>query len=366
MIKFLDLHKINARFRNKLDEQFGTFLDNSQFILGEEVRSFENNFASFCGVKHCIGTANGLDALTLVFKAYLQLGKLNPGDKVIVPANTFIASILSIINSGLDPVLVEPDEATFNLSPSAVESNLSSDVKAILAVHLYGQLADMDAINQIAKKHNLLVIEDAAQAHGAKDASGFLAGNLSDAAAFSFYPSKNLGALGDAGAVTTNDEALAKCMRMLHNYGSSKKYVHDVVGYNSRLDEFQAMVLNIKLKVLNEDNLKRRAIAKRYGTEIKNAKITLPYYDNSENHVFHNYVLRITNRQDFMEHLSNNDIGSLIHYPIAPHKQEALSSYNELKLPVTEGIHDTIISIPMSPVMTDNEVNAVIKVINQY
>lgn len=366
MISFLDLHKINARFKDEFTLQFTKFLDSGNYILGDSVTTFESNFANYCGTKYCIGTGNGLDALTLIFKGYIELGRINIGDEVIVPANTYIASILSIINAGLKPILVEPDNRSFNISPSEIEKNITPNSKAILMVHLYGQLANVDAIQEIAEKFGLLMIEDAAQAHGAEDLAGKKAGNLSKAGAFSFYPTKNLGALGDAGAVTTNDDALANSIRLLRNYGSSKKYVNDIVGYNSRLDELQAAFLNIKLQYLDEDNNKRRLIASRYLTEINNDKISLPFYSGGKDHVFYTLVLQVADRTHFMEYLYANQVGCLIHYPIAPHKQKALYVYNDLVLPITEEIHNTIISIPISPVMLDEEVNKVINVINLY
>ncbi len=367
MIKFLDLHRINARFETRFQEAFNRFLHSGYYILGNEVQTFETNFSAYCGTKHCVGTANGLDALILIFKAFIHLGKLQPGDEVLVPANTYIASILSVIHAGLKPVFVEPDARTFNISPSEIEKNITSKTKAILAVHLYGQLADMQGINAIAKKNNLLVVEDAAQAHGAILSSELLkAGNLSDAAAFSFYPSKNLGALGDAGAVTTNDDALAECVRLLRNYGSSKKYENTLLGYNSRLDELQAAILNIKLPYLDADNDRRRTIAKRYLSEIKNKKVQLPFYDGSDNHVFHVFVILVDDRTHFTAHLETHHIGYLIHYPIAPHKQKALKKHQHESFPITEYIHDSCVSIPVSPVMTDAEVEKIISVINRY
>ncbi len=363
MIKFLDLHKINARFEPKLQKQFQQFLDSGHYILGNEVANFETSFAGYCGAKHCIGTANGLDALILIFKAYIQLGKLQLGDEVIVPANTYIASILSIIHAGLKPVLVEPDEQTLNISSLEIERNLTNTTKAILVVHLYGQLADMDAINKIAKQNNLFVIEDAAQSHGAKSSSF---GGVGEAAAFSFYPSKNLGCLGDGGAVTTNDSELANCIAMMRNYGSSNKNVNDIIGLNSRLDELQAAFLNIKLEYLDADNSRRRAIAKQYLSEIKNNKIRLPFYDGSDNHVFHLFVVRVDHRDWFIEYLNTNGIGWQIHYPTAPHQQKALSEFKHKSFPLSEDIHKTIISIPISPVMTDEEVKQVVNVLNRY
>jgi len=373
MIKFLDLHKINARFENEFQDRFKHFLDSGHYILGQEVEKFETDFAKYCGTTYCIGTANGLDALTLIFKSYMHLDKLKPNDEVIVPANTYIASILSVINAGLKPILVEPDLDTYNLSPKAIEKHFTKNTKAILAVHLYGQLADMDAINDLATANRLLVVEDAAQAHGAIKRSKFgvqsselmKAGNLSDAAAFSFYPSKNLGALGDAGAVTTNDELLAKTIKLMRNYGSSEKYVNEIIGVNSRLDELQAAFLNIKLKHLDDDNTKRQQIASRYIREIKNEKITLPFYSGKKN-VFHAFVVRVSDRTDFISYLEANEIGYLIHYPTPPHQQQALSMFKKQSFPITEKIHETVVSIPMSPVMTEDEVSTVVKILNAY
>ena len=366
MINFLDLHQINARFETQFQEVFKRFLDSGHYILGNEVQTFEANFATYCGIKHCVGTANGLDALILIFKGYIHLGKLQLGDEVLVPANTYIASILSVIHAGLKPIFVEPNPTTFNISPTEIEKQITNKTKAILAVHLYGQLADMNDINAIARKHNLLVIEDAAQAHGAVLSSGLKAGNLSDAAAFSFYPSKNFGALGDAGAVTTNDNDLAECIQLLRNYGSSKKYENTLLGYNSRLDELQAAILNIKLTSLDADNARRTSIAKRYLSEIKNKNVQLPLYDGSNNHVFHVFVVLVDDRSLFITHLETHHIGYLIHYPMAPHKQKALNDYHHLSLPITEHIHEHCVSIPISPVMTDEEVEKVISVINHY
>jgi len=366
MIKFLDLHKINVRFQNEFSLKFDHFLNSGCYILGEEVAYFENSFAKYCGTKYCIGVANGLDALTLIFKGYLELGKLILGNEVLVPANTYIASILSVVNAGLKPIFVEPDNETFNISISDIESHITTNTKAIMAVHLYGQLANMEAIQSLAKKHNLLVVEDSAHAHGAEEKTGRKAGNLSDAAAFSFYPTKNLGALGDAGAVTTNDSALDNCIRLLRNYGSSEKYENKIIGYNSRLDELQASFLNVKLKYLDLDNDRRRQIAKRYITEISNNKIKLPFYDKTKNHIFHVFVVRVQNREYFMDYLQTNDISCSLHYPLAPHKQTAFATYKHLNLPITEAIHEKVVSIPISPVMTEIEVDKVINCLNYY
>ena len=367
MIKFLDLNKINSKYEDAFTSGFQSFLKTGYYIRGAEVDMFESSFAGYCGTKHCIGVGNGLDALTLIFKGYIELGKLKAGDGVMIPANTYIATILSVVNSGLKPVFVEPDEATFNMSPSEILKHTKPSVKAILVVHLYGQLANMSKINQIAQQHNMLVIEDAAQAHGAESVSeDKKAGNLSHAAGFSFYPTKNLGALGDAGAVTTNDDELAACIKLLHNYGSSKKYVNENIGINSRLDELQASFLNVKLKDLDQHNERRRDIAKQYLKRINNPKITLPFYDGSNNHVFHVFVIRVADRTHFTNYLKQKEIGYLIHYPIAPHHQKALSSYKSLYLPITERIHDTVISIPMSPVLTNDEIETIINALNLY
>ncbi len=366
MIKFLDLHKINSRYEKEFSAKFTAFLESGYYILGKEVDSFEQNYAAYCGTNYCIGTGNGLDALVLIFKSFIHLGKLKLGDEVLVPANTYIASILSVIEAGLKPVFVEPDAKTFNISPSEIEKHISVNTKAIMPVHLYGQLADMEKINAIAKTHGLLVVEDAAQAHGAENILGIKAGNLSDAAAFSFYPSKNLGALGDAGAVTTNNEDIANCIRLLRNYGSKEKYKNEIIGCNSRLDELQAAFLSIKLKGLDNENKRRQEVAKQYLNGIKNEKIILPFYDTTKNHIFHAFVVQVNERKKFTEYLTNNGVGWLIHYPIAPHKQNAFKKYSELNLPITESIHNTVVSIPMSPVITDAEVKKVIETLNAY
>ncbi|WP_452219844.1 DegT/DnrJ/EryC1/StrS family aminotransferase [Lacinutrix salivirga] len=366
MIKFLDLHKINKRFEPEFKEVFSVFLDSGYYILGNQVEQFETEYANYCGTKHCVGVSNGLDALILIFKAYIKLGKLSVGDEIIVPANTYIASILSIIQAGLIPVLVEPNPDTFNIESSTIKKHLTHKTKAVLVVHLYGQLANMESITALAKTNNLLVIEDAAQAHGAVNSKGIKAGNLSNAAAFSFYPSKNLGALGDAGAITTNDSELNSLLRQLRNYGSSKKYENEHVGFNNRLDELQAALLNVKLPVLDSDNEKRREIAVRYLSEINNHKIQMPFYSGLNDHVFHVFVVRVNDRKHFADYLNTNAIGTLIHYPKPPHLQQALTQFKSLKLPITAQIHEQIISIPISPVMESNEVDTVINVLNSY
>jgi len=366
MIKFLDLQKINNRYEPELSETILRVVHSGWYILGKEVAQFESAFAAFCGTKHAIGVANGLDALILIFRAYKEMGKLQAGDEVIVPANTYIATILSITANDLIPVLVEPDEKTFNLDPMLIEQHITPKTKAILPVHLYGQLADMGPINQIARKHGLLVIEDAAQAHGAENTEGKKTGNLGDAAAFSFYPGKNLGALGDGGAVTTNDDELAKMIRVLRNYGSDKKYHHKYKGMNSRLDELQAAVLSVKLKYLGADNEKRRDIARRYLKEIKNNRIDLPYYSGGKDHVFHQFVIRTEDRNRLQDYLVKRGIETMIHYPVPPHKQQAYSEWNNRSFPVTEKIHREVLSLPINPILTEEEISFIINTINEY
>lgn len=366
MIKFLDLKKINEPYEVAFQEKLKAVLASGWYILGNEVAAFETNFAGYCGTKHCIGVGNGLDALVLIFKGYIQLGKMRKGDEVIVPANTYIASILAVLQADLVPVLVEPKLETYNINPNLISEKITSKTKAILAVHLYGQLAEMDQINEIANQNNLLVIEDSAQAHGAFLSKNQMSGNQSNAAAFSFYPGKNLGALGDAGAVTTNDSELAKTIQSLRNYGSETKYYNDFIGTNSRLDELQAAFLNIKFPHLDDDNNKRKAIAKRYLSNIKNDKIALPFWDLSDNHVFHLFVIRTQKRDELQQYLLKNGIQTMIHYPVPPHKQKALMDWDNLTFPITEKVHNEILSLPMSPVLTIDEVDYIIAILNQY
>ena len=366
MIPFLDLKAIDQRFESEFQHSLRLFLDSGYYILGNQVKLFEANFARFCGTTHCIGVGNGLDALRLILEAYKILGKLKENDEVLVASNTFIATILAIKQAGLKPVLVETDLDSYNFDLTSLKNAISEKTKAIMPVHLYGQLSPMDEILKISKENNLLVIEDAAQAHDEKNKAKKYVGKLGDAAGFSFYPTKNLGALGDGGAVTTNDDALAEVIKKLRNYGTSTKYVNEFLGFNSRLDELQAAFLNIKLPTLDADNEIRRTIAKKYISKINNDKITLPYYDGSKNHVFHLFVIRVKNRNTLVDHLDRNGIGHLIHYPIPPHKQQALSEFSHLSFPNAEKIHNEIISIPMSPVMIEEEVERVISVLNSY
>jgi len=359
MISFLDIKKINEPYQNAFQEKLKAVMDSGWFILGNEVKQFEENFANFCGSKYGIGVGNGLDAITLTFLAYIENGNLQKGDEIIVPANTYIASILGILHAGLIPVLVEPCLETYNINPNLIEAKITPKTKGVLVVHLYGQLAEMDAIIAIGYKHNLLIIEDCAQAHG-------LQFKGSHARCFSFYPGKNLGALGDGGAVLTNDEELAKTLKKLRNYGSEKKYYNEAIGFNSRLDELQAAFLNVKLPHLDLENEKRRTIAKRYISEIKNERIVVPVVDTLENHVFHLFVVRCVNRIEFQEYLTQNEIQTLIHYPVPPHKQQALMEWNDLHFPITEKIHEEVLSLPISPVMTTDEVTYVINTINAW
>ncbi len=359
MIAFLDIKAINAPFEAAFQEKLKHFLEKGWYILGDEVKAFEEEFASYCGSKYCVGVGNGLDAITLTFKAYIELGMLQKGDEIIVPANTYIASILGIMHAGLVPVLVEPDLTTYNINPKRIEEKITSKTKGILVVHLYGHLADMELIMKIGYKHNLLIVEDAAQAHG-------LPFKGSHARTFSFYPGKNLGALGDGGAVVTNDEKLAKTIKSLSNYGSQQKYYNDYLGFNSRLDELQAAFLRTKLPSLATENEKRRAVAKRYLSEIKNDKIVLPFYDGSDNHVFHLFVIRTSKRDELQQYLSENGIQTMIHYPVAPHQQKAMKDFHHLSFPITEQIHNEVLSLPMSSVLTVDEISFVIEIINQY
>lgn len=366
MIPFLDLKKINEPYETAFQEKLKTVLDNGWYILGKELETFEKAFAEYNQTKYCIGVGNGFDALVLIFKGYIQLGKLQKGDEVIVPANTYIASILAILQADLVPVLVEPKLETYNIDPDLIQEKITPNTKAILAVHLYGQLAEIQKMNEIAEKNNLLVIEDCAQSHGATINLKSKIYNLKSASAFSFYPGKNLGCLGDGGAITTNDLELAEVLFSLRNYGSEQKYYNEYIGVNSRLDELQAAFLNLKLPNLDVDNEKRRAIAKRYLAEIKNDKIILPFWDLSSNHVFHLFVIRTENREGLQEYLTQNNIQTVIHYPVPPHKQKAFTEWNNLSFPITEKIHNEVLSLPMSPVLTETEVDFIIEILNQY
>lgn len=370
MIPFLDLKVVNQQYRQALIDAATRVIDSGWYILGHEVNAFEQEFAAYCGTNHCVGMANGLDALVLTFRAWKEMGKLQDGDEVIVPANTYIASILAITENRLKPVLVEPDERSFNLCPQKVRAAITPKTKAIVAVHLYGQLAPMKDIMIIADEHQLLVLEDAAQAHGAM-VDGKRAGNWGHASGFSFYPGKNLGALGDAGAMTTNDTDLAQTVRALGNYGSHKKYENLYQGLNSRLDEMQAAFLRAKLKHLDAEICVRQKIATAYSKGIKNPLVRMPINHDATvdvlgHHVFHLFVVRVKQRAAFQAHLKAAAIDTLIHYPIPPHKQKAYEAYGGLHLPLTEEIHQEVVSLPIGPNMSFAHVQQVIDACNAY
>lgn len=365
MIPFLDLGTVNARHESSLSEAIQEVVASGWYIRGDACRAFEAEFARYCGVEHCIGVGNGLDALTLVLLAWKEMGFAREGDEVIVPANTYIASILAITQSGLTPVLVEPSETTFNLDPGRIEQRITSRTRVILPVHLYGQCADMRPIVDIAAANGFKVLEDAAQAHGARY-DGRRAGSLGDAAGFSFYPGKNLGGLGDGGAVTTNDNELADCVRALANYGSHRKYENLYQGRNSRLDEVQAAVLSVKLRNLDEENERRGMIAARYLHEIQNGAVRLPSFAGYGRHVWHLFVMRVADRERFRGFMASQGVETGIHYPIPPHKQRAFQPWAHLSLPITEQIHKEVVSLPMSPVHSDHEITSVISAVNAY
>lgn len=392
MIKFLDIKKLTESFEPGISEAIKRVIRKGWYILGEEVEAFEQEYAEFIGTKHCIGVANGLDALRLIFKAYIELKVMQEEDEVIVPANTFIASILAITDSRLKPILVEPDLETFNLNISAIEKHITPRTKAILVVHLYGQACWSSQLEEIASKYNLKIIEDNAQAAGALISTQNLVrrtppnfntklmrtGSLGDAAGHSFYPGKNLGAIGDGGAITTNDDSLASIIRALANYGSSKKYVHKYAGINSRLDELQAAVLRVKLPRLDADNGHRREITQYYNENIHNPDITLPNpkhvlgstpispQSSSLSHVWHLYVIRHTQRDKLQKYLDEKGIQTQIHYPIPPHKQIAYKALNHMFLPVTERIHREVLSLPISPLMKQEDADYISESIDRF
>jgi len=365
-VPFLDLKAINARHATELKAAAGRVIDSGWYVLGDEVKAFEAEFAAWVGSPHCVGTSDGLSALILALRGWKELGLLRDGDAVAVPANTYVASVLAITENRLRPVLVEPDEQTFNLGATKLAAALTPDVKAVLAVHLYGQLAEMPAIAKLCRERGLLLLEDAAQAHGAK-IEGVKAGAWGDAAAFSFYPGKNLGALGDAGALTCKDAKLAEMVRALRNYGSHQKYQNLVQGPNDRLDELQAALLRVKLKYIDADNARRREIALRYRNEIKNPAVRLPSVRAGEDsHVWHLFVVRVADRAAFQQRLLDQGVHTAIHYPIAPHQQQAYAKeLGHLQLPLTEAMHREVVSLPLSPVLTDAQVAHVIQVVNQ-
>lgn len=365
MIKFLDLQKVTAKYSDEIHEAVSRVIDNGWYLQGRENEKFEADYAHYIGTKYVVGCANGLDALILIFRAYIELGILQPGDEVIVPANTYIASILAISENGLKPILVEPSLETYQIDDTQIEKVITERTKAILIVHLYGQCAYTDKIGELCRKYNLKLVEDNAQAHGCKFQNR-LTGSLGDAAGHSFYPGKNLGALGDGGAVTTDNEELAKTIQAIANYGSARKYVFKYIGRNSRLDEIQAAILDVKLHHLEEDIAIRKQVAKRYIEEIHNPLIVVPWIKDWDSHVFHIFPIRCARRDELQQYLSDNDVQTIIHYPIPPHKQECYKEWNNMSLPITEQIHDEELSLPMSPVMEEWEIEKVISLLNQF
>ncbi len=377
MIKFLDIQKITESFEPELSDSVNRVIKRGWYLLGEEVEAFEEEYATYIGSPYCIGTGNGLDALRLIFRAYIELGFMQEGDEIIVPANTYIATILAITDNRLKPVLVEPDISTYNLNIADVENHITSKTKAILLVHLYGRSCWSSKLEELREKYNLKIIEDNAQASGAQvcinEYQQRRTGSLGDAAGHSFYPGKNLGALGDGGAVTTNDKELATVIRSIANYGSSKKYVNDYKGLNSRLDEIQAAVLRVKLKRLDRDNQTRNEIARFYLDSITQPDIILPTTNKGcenppdhMNHVWHLFVIRHTKRDELHRYMEKNNIQTLIHYPIPPHKQKAYKAWNGLSYPLTEKIHQEVLSLPMSQILTIHESEKVVEILNNF
>lgn len=366
MIKFLDLQKVNLAYQQEIEENLLRVFRKGWYLLGEEVKNFEEHLKTYTGSPNIIGVGNGLDALRLILRAYIEMGVMQKGDEVIVPANTYIATILAISDNGLTPVLVEPDIHTYNIDISKIEEKITAKTKAIMLVHLYGRAVFSEEISRLAKQYNLKIIEDNAQAIGA-EWKGIKTGNLGDAAGFSFYPGKNLGALGDAGAVACKDDELANAVRAIANYGSHKKYVNRYKGLNSRLDEIQAAVLDVKLKYIDADNARRREIAHRYVSEIKNDHIILPEMSTDDKeHVWHIFAVRTKERDKLQQYLKDNEIETLIHYPIPPHKQQAYKEWNNLSLPITEKIHKEELSLPIGPVIADNDTFTIIDIINKW
>lgn len=365
MIPYLPLKEINSRYEPHLSNAIHRVIEQGWYILGKEVEAFEYEFASYIGSKHCIGCGNGYDALWLIFKAYRQMGLLHDGDEVIVPANTFIASVLAITHNNLQPVFCDPDPNSFLMEHEQIVKTITSKTKAILLVHLYGQNSYNDEINDFYRNNGILIIEDNAQAHGALY-KGTHTGALGNAAAHSFYPGKNLGALGDAGAVTTNDNQLAATIKMLHNYGCCKKYIHDKTGINSRLDEIQATALRIKLKYLDEENNRRKSIAKEYIERINNPLVKTPYINDFSSHVFHIFPLISTQRESLQKHLEENGIQTQIHYPVPPHKQKCYSEFSTQKLPIAEMLSNCELSIPCHPTLNQKDIDKIINAINIF
>jgi len=372
MVKFYDLKKVNDSFEPDLSAAIKRVIESGWYLLGTEVKEFEREYSEFIGTRHCIGVANGLDALRLILRAYIEMGIMKPGDEIIVPANTFIASVLSITENHLVPVFVEPDIATYNIDPFKIEEKINSRTRGIMIVHLYGQNAMNEEIQRLVDKYGLKLIEDNAQAHGCMFHNR-RTGTFGHSSGHSFYPGKNLGALGDGGAVTTDDDEFADLVRTIANYGSKTKYHNQYKGLNSRLDEIHAAILRVKLRRLDHDNMRRDEIASFYIKNIKSPDISLPVltYDNKsvsalKSHVWHLFVILHPDRDKLQKYLSDNDIQTLIHYPIPPHKQQAYNELNHLNLPITEKIHKEILSLPISPVMDKNEMNYVVGALNSF
>lgn len=365
MIKFLDIQKITELYSSEIHSAASRVIDSGWYLLGKEVNAFEEEFANYIGTNHCVGVANGLDALRIILRAYIELGVMNEGDEIIVPANTFIASIIAITDNRLIPVFVEPNINSYQINEMEIEAALTPKTKGVMIVHLYGQCAYTEKIGELCKKHNLKLIEDNAQAVGCRF-NNQLTGSIGDAAGHSFYPGKNLGALGDGGAITTNDTILSETVRSLANYGSTVKYIFEYQGYNSRLDEIQAAILRVKLKQLNKDNERRKEVAKFYINNLTHPLIILPFVDNWDAHVFHLFVIRSPHRDVLLTHLIENGVQALIHYPFPPHKQKAYNYMNHQVYPVTEKIHSEVISLPISQVITDEEASIVVEVVNKF
>lgn len=365
MIKFLDLQKINNQYADEISSAINNVINSGWYLLGEENKKFEEAYSNFIGTKYALGVANGLDALRLILRAYMELGLMKEGDEVIVPANTYIASILAITDNNLVPVFIEPNEVNYQIDDSKIEQAITSKTKAIMVVHLYGACSYTHNIADICKKFNLKLIEDNAQAHGCYFENK-MTGSIGDAAGHSFYPGKNLGALGDAGAITTNNKELYDVIKALANYGSSQKYVCNYKGLNSRLDEVQAAILNIKLKHLPKDTEKRREVAQYYYSNIKNANIILPKIEDWNSHVFHLFPVFTNRRDELQAYLTENGVQTLIHYPIPPHKQICYKEFNDLSFPLTEKVHNEELSLPISPVMSSDAISKIVRLLNEW
>ncbi len=367
-IKYLDLKKVTELHAEEIHEAVARVIDSGWYLQGEAVARFEEEYAHYCGVRHCIACGNGLDALTLILRAYMEMGVMAEGDEVIVPANTYIASILSITENGLVPVLVEPRQDTLQIDDALIEQAITPRTRAVMIVHLYGRMAYTERIGDICRRHGLKLVEDCAQSHGLvnEERRTILHSSFSSASGHSFYPGKNLGALGDAGAVTTDDNELAATVRALANYGSARKYVFRYRGRNSRMDEIQAAVLSVRLRYLDKDNAERRRIALRYIEEVNNTLLTLPSHDYWRHSVFHIFPVLTPRRDMLQEYLKDNGVQTVIHYPIPPHHQQCYSQWSGLSLPVTERIHREELSIPCNQVLTDNEVTTIINILNKF